>query len=215
MQKHFRSKICLPLHCIFPCSFCGRVYFFIYKTVYHSRWHFYCCVFCSGGSVRVAELFYCSVVSFALPFSLGIEATLWQLVLLFIFVSSPVPHHFGTQNIRVYVVLILMFCCTRSGLFLPFKLLFLFCLFLLGFLGACSYPVCPPVDTVSIGTPDLVMFIHVHFACTTWLNHYPQRSPVSPQAPFPCPTISLGPTTHTCTHKYPPWTHIVLSDPLW
>ena len=185
MQKHFRSKIYFPLHCIFSCSFCGRIYFFICKTVYHSRWHFNCCVFCSGGSVRVTELFYCSVVSFVLPFSLGIGTTLWQLVLLFLFVSSPIPHHFGTQNIRVYVALILMFCCTRSGLLLPLKLLFLFCFFVLFFLGAYSYPVCPPVDTVSIGTPDLVMFIHVHFACTTWLNHLSTTITCVPPSPIP------------------------------
>ena len=75
----------------------------------------------SGGSARVAALFCCSVVFFALPFNLGIDINLWQLVLLFLFISSPIPYHFGTQNIRMYVALLLVFRCTRSGLLLPFS----------------------------------------------------------------------------------------------
>ena len=129
MQVMFRSKKIYPLHCIFPCSFCVRISFFMHKTVWTSRWYFYCCVFCFGGSVRVAVWFSCYVVFFALPFSYGIIATLWQLVLFFSFVSSPIPHHFGDQNIRMYVALLLVFCCTRSGLLLRFFRLSLFYLF--------------------------------------------------------------------------------------
>ena len=90
------------------------------KTVCAFRWHFYCCVCCSGGSARGAALLCCSTVFFALPFKLGIVSNLWQLVLLFLVISFPIPHNYDTQNVRMYVGLSLVFCCTRSGLFLHF-----------------------------------------------------------------------------------------------
>ena len=196
---------------LFSCFFCCV----IYKTVFTSRCHFCCCVFRSGGSARGAALFCCSVVFFALPFSLGIETNLWQLFLLFLFVSSPIPRHFGTQNIRMYVPLLLVFRCTRSGLLLPFSFSPSFAFFLLYFLVPYLCPVCSPVNTVPIGTRYYVMFVHVYFACTTWLNRYPQRSPVPPQVPFPCPTMPLGPTTHIPTYKCSPWASIVIPFPLY
>ena len=118
----------IPVQEIFSCytAFFSTLFVFVFLFLFTKQFAllvgiFTVVCFAVGGSARVAALFCCSVVFFALPFNLGIDINLWQLVLLFLFISSPIPYHFGTQNIRMYVALLLVFRCTRSGLLLPFS----------------------------------------------------------------------------------------------
>jgi len=106
------------------------------------------------------------------------------------------------------------FSCARSGLPLPLSSLCFFCAFILGFKSPYLCPVCPPVIIATIGISCFV----VSFLCILRGRYgrirYPQRPSVSPQAPFPCPTMSLGPSIHVTTHKYPPCTSITIPNPL-
>ena len=87
----FKINFLVPLH--FPLQFfCQYFFFYSQKSLHFSLTFLLFCVllwrFCPWSYTLLLFCYF-----FALPFmhSLGIETNLWQLFLLFLFVSSPVP----------------------------------------------------------------------------------------------------------------------------
>ena len=106
------------------------------------------------------------------------------------------------------------FLCSRPGLLVPLFSFYFVCVFLMGLKGPNLCLLCPPANIASIGISCFAVSClrvmrarHGQIPC-------PQRPPVPPQAPFPCPTIPLGPNIHIPTHKCPPWTSISIPGPL-
>ena len=72
----------------------------------------------------------CFVVSFVIPFRIGINAILYQLLLLFLAVPLPLLHNSCHVEMQISAGLYLSFWYVHAGVSLAFSPLHLFCLFL-------------------------------------------------------------------------------------
>ena len=100
--------------------------------------------------------------------------------------------------------------CSRPGLLVPLSSFYFVCVFIMGLKDPNLCLVCPPANIAPTGISCFAVSClrvmrarHGQIPC-------PQRPPVPPQAPFPCPTMSLGSTTHIPIHRCPPWAPIVI-----
>ena len=110
--------------------------------------------------------------------------------------------------------------CSRPGLLVPLSSFYFVCVFIMGLKDPNLCLVCPPANIAPTGISCFAVSClrvmrarHGQIPC-------PQRPPVPPQAPFPCPTMPLGPTIHIppitahLGHPLPSPTHYAWHDML-